>query len=105
MNIEIAELEAVVRILGQHETTRQLLTGMEARIMASLQQVTDALAALNAKADAASAALDAEIARVEAVIKAGGAVTAADLQTIVDNLGGVSTKVDAIGTKAAGERP
>src|ERR1700687_3179239 len=105
MQIEIADLEAIVRIFVHHDLIRTLLTEMEARIMASLADVTAALAALNAKADAASAALDAEIKRVEALITAGGAVSAADLQTIVDNLGGVSTKVDAIGTKAAGERP
>jgi hypothetical protein len=73
--------------------------------MATLADVTAALQALNDKADAAKAALDAEIARVEAIIAAGGGVTSADLQTIVDNLTGVSNKVDAISTEAAGERP
>lgn len=73
--------------------------------MATLKDVTAALDTLNTKADAAKTALDAEIARIEALIAAGTAATPADLQTIVDALTGVSTKVDAISTEAAGERP
>ena len=87
--------------------------------MATLQDVTTALQTLSGKVDTQAAAasvanqalLD-EIARVESLIAAGGAVTPADLQTIVDNLGGISTKAQGvadqlttIGAEAAGERP
>lgn len=73
--------------------------------MATLVDVQAALDSLNAKADAAKVELDAEIARVEALIAAGAGASAADLQKIVDGLSGVSSKVDALGTEAAGERP
>lgn len=113
------------------------LAGLRAqgeRAMAKLTEVQAALAALSTKADDlgtqittvntnitdAKSALDAEIARVEALIAAGsGAATEADLQGLLDNMTAVSGKLDtastgaataaetatAISSEAAGERP
>ena len=102
--------------------------------MAKLTEVTAALAALGTKADNlgtqittvgtavtdAKTALGAEIVRVEALIAAGGgAASEADLQTVLDGLTGVGTKLDTasaslatagttaaeISSEAAAERP
>jgi hypothetical protein len=83
------------------------LAGLKAQgeNMATKEDVTAAVQAISDKVDAAKTALDDEIARVEALIAAGGTVTPADLQTIVDNLNAVGTKVDAVTGEAARERP
>lgn len=94
------------------------LSGLKAQgelTMAKLAEVTAALAALSAKADDlgtqittvgtavtdAKTALEAEITRVEALIAAGGgAASEADLQTVLDGLNGVGTKLDTASTSA-----
>jgi hypothetical protein len=73
--------------------------------MATKADVDAAVQAISDKVDSAKSALDDEIARVEALIAAGGTVTPADLQTIVDNLNAVGVRVDAVTGEAAGERP
>ena len=73
--------------------------------MATVADVTAAIAALGAKVDAAKASLDLLIQRVEALIAAGGVATSADLQTILDGLTSLGGKVDAIKSEEDAERP
>jgi hypothetical protein len=94
VDARLRRIKAILRVLRD-----------EGENMATKADVDAAVQAISDKVDAAKTALDAEIARVEALIAAGGTVTPADLQTIVDNLNAVGTKVDAVTGEAAGERP
>jgi septal ring factor EnvC (AmiA/AmiB activator) len=80
------------------------------QIMATLQETTDALNALQATVDAERqqvatfeatlttqiGALTTQVADLQAQIAAGGVVTAADLDAVVGQIAGISTSVQSI---------
>lgn len=66
--------------------------------MATIQDVTDALAALQVSVDAKQAAIAAAIASLEAQIAAGSAATPEQLQAVVDGLKAVQADVDSTAT-------
>ncbi len=94
---ESRDLDEVLKLLRELK--------LQGESMATKADLDAAVQAISDKVDAAKTALDAEIARLEALIAAGGAITADDIQTVVDNLTAIGTKVDAVTSEAAGERP
>jgi ABC-type transporter Mla subunit MlaD len=83
---------------GSRELFERILEGQE-KIMATLQELSDAVDAIGTGLTNLGTSLTAEIARLDALIAAGGA-TAAQLQPIVDKLNAQKTAIDGLKTQA-----
>ena len=85
-------LKRTAKIMATLQETTDALTALQSTVEAERQQVADFEAALQTSVNA----LTAQVADLQAQIAAGGVVTAADLDAVVGQIAGIATSAQSI---------
>jgi len=85
-------------VTRQHNEVIELIHHKTTHIMATLQELNDAITALQTSVDTKQAAIATAISALEAQIASGSAATPDDLQAVIDRLKTVQADVDSTPT-------